>query len=38
VCVAVFPDRLASASYLEVFDPFGNLAQRIPPIAAITPP
>ena len=30
-CVAVFPDRLVGGSYLEVFDPFDNLAQRIPP-------
>jgi RES domain-containing protein len=28
-CVAVFPDRLARPAYLEVFDPFGNLAQRL---------
>jgi hypothetical protein len=30
VCVAAFPDRLSGASYLEVFDPLGNLAQRLP--------
>jgi RES domain-containing protein len=30
VCVAAFPDRLSDISYLEVFDPFGNLAQRLP--------
>ena len=29
-CVAAFPDRFVGASYLEVFDPFGNLAQRLP--------
>ena len=28
-CVAVFADRLAGPAYLEVFDPFGNLAQRL---------
>jgi hypothetical protein len=31
ICVAVFPDRLTGGSYLQVFDPFDNLAQRIPP-------
>jgi RES domain-containing protein len=31
VCVAVFPDRLTGGSYVQVFDPFDNLAQRIPP-------
>jgi len=28
-CVAVFADRLVGPAYLEVFDPFGNLAQRL---------
>jgi RES domain-containing protein len=32
VCVAVFPERLTRNSYMEVFDPFDNLAQRIPPV------
>jgi RES domain-containing protein len=31
ICVAVFADRLGADSYLEVFDPFDHLAQRIPP-------
>jgi RES domain-containing protein len=30
VCVAVFPDRLRSPAYLEVYDPHGNVAQRLP--------
>jgi RES domain-containing protein len=30
-CVAVFPDRLKDAAYLDVYDPYGNLAQRLPP-------
>lgn len=29
-CVAVFPDRLKGAAFLEVYDPNGNLAQRLP--------
>jgi RES domain-containing protein len=29
VCVAVFPERLTGSSYLEVYDPYGNLAQRL---------
>ncbi|MGA9980665.1 MAG: RES family NAD+ phosphorylase [Candidatus Sulfotelmatobacter sp.] len=37
VCVAVFPDRLSGGSYLQVFDPFDNLAQRIPPNPASGP-
>jgi RES domain-containing protein len=28
-CLAVFPERLGGPAYLEVFDPFGNLAQRL---------
>jgi RES domain-containing protein len=31
-CVAVFPERLTGNSYVEVYDPFDNLAQRIPPV------
>ena len=30
VCVAVFPDRLHKPAYLEVYDPHGNVAQRLP--------
>jgi RES domain-containing protein len=30
VCAAVFPDRLRKSAYLEVYDPHGNLAQRLP--------
>lgn len=30
ICIAVFPDRLAGAAYLEVYDPYGHLAQRLP--------
>jgi len=30
ICVAVFSDRLVGGSYLQVLDPFDNLAQRIP--------
>ena len=30
VCVAVFPDRLKSPAFIEVYDPYGNLAQRLP--------
>ena len=30
VCVAVFPDRLRKPAYLEVYDPHGNVAQRLP--------
>ena len=30
ICVAVLPERLSGPAYLEVFDPFGNLAQRLP--------
>lgn len=30
VCVAVFPDRLTGSSYIEIYDPSGNLAQRLP--------
>jgi RES domain-containing protein len=29
-CLAVFPDRLKSAAFLEVYDPTGHLAQRLP--------
>jgi RES domain-containing protein len=29
-CVAVFPDRLKAPAFLEVYDPNGNLAQRLP--------
>ena len=29
VCLAVFPDRLKSPAYLEVFDPQNNIPQRI---------
>jgi len=29
-CVAVFPDRLRKPAYLEVYDPHGNVAQRLP--------
>lgn len=29
-CVAVFPDRLKSPAFVEVYDPYGNLAQRLP--------
>jgi len=28
-CLAVFPERLNNAAFLEVFDPFGTLAQRV---------
>src|SRR5207253_523835 len=27
---AVFPDRLRKPAYLEVYDPHGNVAQRLP--------
>jgi RES domain-containing protein len=37
-CVAVFAERLSGGSYLEVYDPFNNLAQRIPPIPSATQP
>jgi RES domain-containing protein len=30
VCVAVFPDRLVKPACLEVYDPHGNVAQRLP--------
>ena len=30
VCVAVFPDRLRKPAYLEVYDPHGNVAQKLP--------
>jgi RES domain-containing protein len=30
VCVAVFPDRLRASAYLDVYDPQGNVAQRLP--------
>lgn len=30
VCVAVFPDRLTGTAFIEVYDPNGNLVQRIP--------
>ena len=30
VCVAVFPERLKKPGFLEVFDPYGHLAQRLP--------
>lgn len=30
VCVAIFPDRLKPPSYIEVYDPYHNLAQRLP--------
>jgi RES domain-containing protein len=30
VCLAVFPDRLKPPAFLEVHDPHGNLAQRLP--------
>jgi len=30
LCVAVFPDRLRKPAYLEVYDPHGNVAQRLP--------
>jgi RES domain-containing protein len=30
ICVAVFPDRLTGAAFIEVYDPNGNLVQRIP--------
>jgi RES domain-containing protein len=30
VCVAVFPGRLKHPAFLEVYDPSGNLAQRLP--------
>lgn len=29
-CVAVFPNRLVGGAYLEVYDPYGDLAQRLP--------
>jgi RES domain-containing protein len=29
VCLAVFPDRLKSPAYLEVFDPQNNVPQRV---------
>jgi RES domain-containing protein len=29
-CVAVFPDRLKNPAFLEVYDSYGNLAQRLP--------
>ena len=29
-CLAVFPDRLKSPAFLDVYDPNGHLAQRIP--------
>jgi RES domain-containing protein len=29
-CLAVFPDRLKAPAFLEVYDPNGNLAQRLP--------
>jgi hypothetical protein len=29
-CFAVFPDRLKAPTFLEVYDPNGNLAQRLP--------
>jgi len=30
ICIAVFPDRLKSPAYLEVYDPQNNVAQRLP--------
>ena len=30
VCMAVFPNRLNPPAFLEVYDPHGNLAQRLP--------
>lgn len=30
VCIAVFPERLKEPAYLEVYDPAGHLAQRLP--------
>lgn len=30
VCVAVFLDRLKHPAFLKVYDPSGNLAQRLP--------
>ena len=30
VCVAIFPDRLRGAAYVEVYDPHNNIAQRLP--------
>jgi hypothetical protein len=29
-CLVVFPDRVTSPSYVEVFDPYGELVGRIP--------
>lgn len=29
-CVAIFPERLLPDEFIEVFDPFGNLLQRMP--------
>jgi len=30
MCVAVFPERLKAPAFLEVYDPNGHLAQRLP--------
>jgi RES domain-containing protein len=30
LCVAVFTERLKSPAYIEVYDPYDNLAQRLP--------
>jgi len=30
VCLGVFPDRLSGVAFIEVFDPNGNLRQRLP--------
>lgn len=30
VCLGVFPDRLSGVAFIEVFDPNGNLLQRLP--------
>lgn len=30
ICIAVFPDRLNPPAYIEVYDPYDNLAQRLP--------
>lgn len=29
-CLAVFPDRLTGAAFLEVYDPDGNIQERLP--------
>lgn len=30
VCLVVFPERLRPPAHIEVYDPYGNLAQRLP--------